>query len=189
KPALVDGSHALRTAVRMRPQQAFRYISAALRASAPARMIALRAPDSGTLTQKTLPPGHEIRTNEIADLLKVAHDPFLLSRVSQAARKLSKARDSDFHSMLHNGKLVAWGCSRISDEQGSGLPGLDIAPRAAVLHDFEAPPGEEAALTALLAHVVTEWRRNGAPQIWLIATSPDRAGQLAFHLAGFQPRQ
>ena len=189
KPVLVEGSHFLRSAARMRPRQAFRYISAALRASGSGRMVALRAPDAGTLTQNPLPPGHEIRTNEPGDLLKGAHDPFLLSQVSRAARKLSKARDSDFHTMLRNGKLVAWGCSRMMNENGSGLPDLNIAPRAAILHDFEAQPGEEAALTALLAHVVTEWRRNGAPQIWLIATNPDRATQLAFHSAAFQAKE
>jgi len=188
KPALVEGSHVLLTAARMRPRQAFRYISVALRASGPARTIALRAPDAGTFTQNPLPPGHEIRKNEIADLLKGAPDPFLLSQVSRAARKLAKARDSDFHTMLRNGKLVAWGCSRMISENGSGLSNLNIAPRAAVLHDFEAQPGEEAALTALLAHVVTDWRRNGAPQIWLIATNLDRATQLAFHLAAFQTK-
>ena len=181
--AMVEGSHILRTAVRMRPRRAFRYIAAAVRASGPVRMIALRAPDAGTLSQNPLPPGHDIRTNEIADLLKGAHDPFVLSQVSRAARKLSKARGSDFHTMLRYGKLVAWGCSRMINDSGGGFSDLNIAPHAAVLHDFEAEPGEEAALTTLLTHVVTQWRRSGAPQIWLIGTNMDRATRLAFHTA------
>jgi CelD/BcsL family acetyltransferase involved in cellulose biosynthesis len=184
--ALSDSAYVLRTAAGMPPRQACRYIAAAVRDFWPARTIALRAPDTGTLTQNPLPPGHEIRTNEIGDLLQGAHDPFLLTHVARMARTLSKARGSDFHSILREGKLLAWGCSRILQESGSDLSNLNIAPHAAVLHDFAALPGEEAALTTLLAHVVTECRRNGAPQIWLIATNLDRATQLAFHSAAFQ---
>jgi hypothetical protein len=179
--AVADGSQVLRTAARMRPRQAFRYVAAALRASRPARVVALRAPDSGTRTQNAVPPGHDIHTNEIGDLLKGAHDPFVLSQVSRTAKKLSKARESNLHTMLRYGKLVAWGCSRMVNENGGGLSTLNLAPHAVVLHDFEAQPGEEAALTTLLTHVVTQWRRNGAPQIWVIGTNMDRATQVAFH--------
>jgi hypothetical protein len=155
-------------------------VSAALRACRPSRTITLRLRDVGTLTQSPLPPGHEIHTNEIADLLKGTHDRFLRNQVSRAARKLSKARGSDFHTMLRNGKLVAWGCSRRSDGKAGGLVNENVPAGAAVLHDFDAPPGEEKALTTLLAHVMRESRSSGASQVWLLATNLDRAVVDAF---------
>jgi CelD/BcsL family acetyltransferase involved in cellulose biosynthesis len=171
RPALAGSANVVRTAAGMRPRQAFRYVSAVLRGWRPSRTITLRAPDNETLTQAPLAPGHEIRTNEIADLLKGTRAPLLRSQVSRAARKLSKARDSDFHTLLRNGKLVAWGCSRRGNEN------------EAVLHDFDAAPGEEAALATLLVHVMSECRRNGASQVRLLATNLDRAALRAFTLA------
>jgi hypothetical protein len=182
RPALVESAHVLRSALRMRPRQAAARLGT-LRGWRPSRTLALRAPDGGRPMQTPLPPGHEIRTNEIADLLKGTHDPVVRNQVSRAARKLSRARGSDFHTMVRDGKLVAWGCSRTNAGQGSVLFAAEIPAAATVLHDFDAPPGEDKALTTLLAQVLHECRRHGAPQVWLLATNLDRAVIRAFKRA------
>lgn len=183
RPALAESAHVLRTASRMRPRQALRYVSEILRGWRQSRAITLRVPDNETVRPAPLPQGHELRTNEITDLLKGTHDPLLRRQVSRAARRLSKAKGSDFHTLLRNGKLVAWGCSRRGDENGSDVPTTTTPARSTVLHDFDAAPGEEGALTTLLARVMSQCRRNGAFEVCLMTTSLDRAALQAFKLA------
>jgi hypothetical protein len=183
RPALAESAHVLRTASRMRPRRALRYVSAILRGWRPSRPTTLHAPDDGTVSQAPLPQGHEIHRNEITDLLKGTHNPLVRRQVSQAARKLSKAKGSDFHTMLRNGKLVAWGCSRRGNENGSDVPNATTPGRSAVLHDFDAAPGEEGALTTLLARVISECRENGASRVQFLATNLDRVALRAFKLA------
>jgi len=129
--------------------------------------------------------------NEIYHLLSGSNgNRYEAHKLAIVAGKLSEAAQNgaDLHTLVIDGRLAAWGFSRLVQETAdSASKGVVLPPGSAVLFELDAVPGATAALTHLITHIASERIREGATDVCLIAVDPDRATTRAIHGAGFQP--
>ena len=96
----------------------------------------------------------------------------------------------DFHSLVIDGQIAAWGFSRILDAEGDnfGIEKLTLEAGAALLHDFEALPGRSGDLLNLIQRVSSDRLTEGAKRVRIQALNPGRALVNALREAGFRKR-
>lgn len=184
RPAVLENLDYVRNIRRMPVSQAMRYARETL--LAPLCQRTRKALFRAVAPVKAASGHGDYRLNELYDLLRSAGGEYEAWRVMLAAGKVSAAAQagSDFHTVICDNKLAAWGFSRILvEEVPAEAPGAEVGD--ALLHDFETLPGFEGELSNFIAHVAQKHFAAKAKQAWLTAENAQPELETAASRAGF----
>jgi CelD/BcsL family acetyltransferase involved in cellulose biosynthesis len=194
KPFVIQAADHARTALALGAAQGWRYLRESAFASwgGVDRRVSLEWRDQQRDRAPQPPPDHCFNRNQIYDFLKFdalsKGGLYYLRRGAAHLPQMGRGGD-DLHTLVVQGKLVAWGFSRLASGKAPAKgDDVQLEPGTALLHGFQILPGPGlvAHLAGLTRHVAEERKLDGATRIQLDALNPSRTAEAAFLDAGFR---